>query len=345
MMEQPSIEEIKQSGEQAGTRDTGGEDKAQDKIVSPWFRPATTHTQEFDLILLMTAGQKRYLITLRKGQHLHTHLGIFAHDAMIGQTWGTMVLSTLDQPGLVLEPALSDLMTHIKRGTQIIYPKDAAYLVHRLNLRAGSRIVEAGTGSGVLTTALAWAVAPLGKVYTYEVRPDTYNLARRNLERVGLLPYVEMALGSIDQGFRQQEVDALFLDVRTPWEFLGHARTALKPGGFFASLLPTTNQVSDLLAALDEHGYSDVAVEELLLRAYKPVPERLRPDDNMNGHTGFLVFARCMPLGIEMERWQSKERLRYRARKKMQEEIAEEEARRAANDEGEGRKYPKLPLP
>jgi tRNA (adenine57-N1/adenine58-N1)-methyltransferase len=276
---------------------------------------------------------------------LHTHLGIFAHDEMIGQPWGTMLLSTLEQPGLVLEPSLSDLMTHVKRGTQIIYPKDAAYLVHRLNLRAGSRVVEAGTGSGVLTTALAWAVAPLGKVYTYEVRADTYQLARRNLERVGLLPYVEMSLGSIDDGFRQRDVDALFLDVRTPWEFLEAARGALKPGGFFASLLPTTNQVSDLLTGLDAHGFADVAVEELLLRAYKPVADRLRPDDNMNGHTGFLVFARCMPLGIELERWQGKERQRYRARKKMEEEIAEEAARRAAAGSQDQRKYPKLPLP
>ena len=315
------------------------------KPVSPWFRPATTHTQERDLVLLMVAGQKRYLITLRKGQQLHTHLGIFNHDEMIGQPWGTVVLSSLEQPALVLEASLSDLMTHVKRGTQIIYPKDAAYLVHRMNLRAGSRVVEAGTGSGVLTSALAWAVAPLGKVYTYEVRPDTYQLARRNLERVGMLPYVEMSLGSIDEGFRQRGVDALFLDVRSPGDFMDAARTALKPGGFFASLVPTTNQVSDLLNALDVHGFGDVGVEELLLRAYKPVAERLRPDDNMNGHTGFLVFARCMPLGIEMERWQGKDRQRYRARRRMEEEIAQEAARRAADTSDDQRKYPKLPLP
>ncbi len=206
-------------------------------------------------------------------------------------------------------------------------------------------MVEAGTGSGVLTAALAWAVAPLGKVYTYEVRPDTYQLARRNLERVGLLPYVEMSLGSIDDGFRQVGVDALFLDVRTPWDFLDAARRALKPGGFFASLVPTTNQVIDLLSGLDEHGYGDVAVEELLLRAYKPVPERLRPDDNMNGHTGYLVFARCMPPGIDVERWQGKDRQRYRARKRMEEEIAEEAARRASDPDTPPRKYPRLPLP
>lgn len=316
-----------------------------EKVESRWFQPASTHTEEYDLVLLMVAGQKRYLITLRRGQHLHTHLGIFAHDDMIGKPWGELILSTLEQPGLVLEPALGDLMTHVKRGSQIIYPKDAAYLVQRLNLRAGSRVVEAGTGSGVLTSALAWAVAPMGRVYTYEVRSETYQLARRNLERVGLLPYVEMYLASIDEGFKQQGADALFLDVRTPWDYLGAVRAALKPGGFFASLVPTTNQVSDLLTGLDQHGFADVAVEELLLRAYKPIPERLRPDDNMNGHTGFLVFARCMPEGIDTERWQGKERQRYRARKQMEDEIAEEAARREADEPTEKRKYPRLPLP
>src|SRR5690606_20994263 len=134
---------------------------------SPWFRERTTHAQEHDLVLLMVAGQKRYLITLRRGQVLHTHVGIYAHDDLIGQPWGTQVESTLQQPALVLEPSLGDVMTRLKRGTQIIYPKDAAYLVHRLNLRAGCEVVEAGTGSGVLTTALAWAVAPTGRVYTY----------------------------------------------------------------------------------------------------------------------------------------------------------------------------------
>lgn len=312
---------------------------------SPWFRGATTHTQERDLVLLLTVDLKRYLITLRPGQELHTHLGIYAHNDIIGTAWGGTVTSSMDQPALLLEPALTDLMTHLKRGTQIIYPKDAAYLVHRLNLRAGSTVIEAGTGSGGLTMALAWAVAPAGRVYTYEARSDTYHLARRNLERVGLLPYVEMYEGSIEEGFRQTGVDALFLDVRHPWKYLAHVNAALKPGGFFAGLLPTTNQVSELLAALDNHSFTDVAVEELLLRAYKPVPDRLRPDDTMIGHTGFLVFARGLTAGMDLSRWQSKERQRFRARQRMQEEIAAEAARRTAAKPEDGRKYPKLPLP
>jgi tRNA (adenine57-N1/adenine58-N1)-methyltransferase len=80
--------------------------------------------------------------------------------------------------------------------------------------------------------------------------------------------------------------------VPNPWDYTGQARRALKGGGFFGSLLPTANQVSDLLIALQRDGYEFVEVCELLLRYYKTVPARLRPADRMVAHTGYLVFGR-----------------------------------------------------
>jgi tRNA (adenine57-N1/adenine58-N1)-methyltransferase len=155
-----------------------------------------------------------------------------------------------------------------------------------------------------------------------------------------------MHLGSIEEGFRQTGVDALFLDVREPWHYLAAVRGALKTGGFFAGLLPTTNQVCDLIAGLEATSFGDVAVEELLLRSYKAAPDRLRPDDMMIGHTGYLVFARSLPAEADAARWQSRDRLRYRARRQMQDDIAAEAERRSQASEGDtGRKYPRLPLP
>ncbi len=308
-------------------------------------RPPLTTAQAGDLILLTTQDGKRYLVRLREGAKFHCHLGTLNHDDLIGQPLGATVYSQLGHPLLLLEPSLSDLMKRVKRATQIIYPKDAAYLVHRLNLRAGSRVIEAGTGSGSLTIALAWAVAPTGRVYTYEARPETFRTAQRNLERAGMLPYVEMHQASIQEGFRQSGVDALVLDVREPWRFLEQVREALRPGGFFASLVPTTNQVSGLLEGMEATGFADIDVVELLLRRYKPVPDRLRPDENMVGHTGFLVFGRPILDPEDPQRWLSRERKRYQARKATQARIAAEEARRAAEQEQGGKKYPRLPLP
>lgn len=295
--------------------------------------------------MLVTPDSKRFLLRIQPGKIQHTHRGQYHHDALVGEHFGNTVQSQIGHAALLLEPAVGDLMRHLKRGTQIIYAKDAAYLVHRLNLRAGSTVIEAGTGSGALTTALAWSVAPSGRVYTYEARTETHELARQNLKRFDLLPYVEMFNASIADGFQQENVDALFLDVREPWRFLEQAHAALRPGGFFASLLPTTNQVSQLLAELEERPFANVEVEELLLRRYKPVPDRLRPEDEMTGHTGFLVFARSISGEIDPARWLSRDRKRYRARQKAQERIEAEEERRAQEIASGGPKYPRLPLP
>ncbi|MEZ4660632.1 MAG: tRNA (adenine-N1)-methyltransferase [Caldilineaceae bacterium] len=298
-----------------------------------------------DLVLLVTLDSKEFLVTVGPEQVLDTHRGQFKHDLLLGQPFGATVNSELGHPALMLAPSLPDLMRHVRRGTQVIYAKDAAYLVHRLGLRAGSTIIEAGTGSGALTIALAWAVAPTGRVYTYEMRPDTFELARKNLTRMGLQPHVEMHCASIENGFAQTDVDALFLDVREPWRYLAQVHAALRPGGHFACLLPTTNQVTDLLRSLDQSPFAAVAVEELLLRRYKPVPDRLRPEDEMIGHTGYLLFARAISSSIDTQQWLSRDRKRYRARQRAMTAIKAEERRRAQEIADGGPKYPRLPLP
>ncbi len=321
------------------------EDSAAQAGSDQWFPPRREPFRLGDLVLLVASDQSRYLVTLRPGEQLHTHQGVFAHDAIVGVRAGHAVTSVLGHVALALEPGLDDLMRHLKRGSQVIYAKDAAWIVHRLGLRAGSRVIEAGTGSGGMTMALAWAVAPTGVVYTYEARDDAYAVARRNLERVRLLPYVQMHQASIEEGFRQEGVDALFLDVREPWRFLAQVRAALRPGGCFAGLLPTTNQVSNLLEGLESQGFADIVVEELLLRPYKPVPDRLRPVDTMPAHTGFLVFARVLGDVAEAGRWLGKQRQRYLARRAAEERHAAEAETRERERNPEGKKYPRLPLP
>ncbi|MCB0136333.1 MAG: hypothetical protein KDD75_14605, partial [Caldilineaceae bacterium] len=190
-----------------------------------------------------------------------------------------------------------------------------------------------------------WAVMPTGMVFTHEVRPDIYQVARENLARLGLLPYVKMFVTDIDDGFKADDVDAVFLDVREPWHYLPAARKALRPGGFFASLLPTANQVIELLNGFDRHHFADVSVEELILRRYKATPDRFRPDDNLIGHTGYLIFARCIDAREDLARWQRPERQRYEARMRTQAEIEAQAQERADDIAAGGKKYPPMPLP
>ncbi len=245
-----------------------------------------------DLIMLVGRDHKHFILRLEAGAELQTHRGVIRHDDMIGKPWGTLVPSHLGSPFYLLQPALHDLLLGIRRSSQIIFPKDIGYIMLRLSVGPGKTVLEAGTGSGALTTAFAWAVGPDGRVLSYDRRADMQELARRNLRRVGLVDRVTFRLRDIGEGFEDGEVDSLFLDLPDPHNYLPQARAALKGGGALGAILPTTNQVTLLLDALRRERFAFVEVCELSLRFYKPVPERLRPTDRMVAHTGYLVFAR-----------------------------------------------------
>jgi tRNA (adenine57-N1/adenine58-N1)-methyltransferase len=247
-----------------------------------------------ELALLVGRDRKSFILRLETGAELHTHRGFIRHDDLIGSAWGSKAPTHLNHPFLLLRPSTDDIIRDLKRTTQIIYPKDAGYILMRMAITSGCRVVEAGTGSGALTIVLAQVVGPKGRVYSYEARPEMQELARQNLKRMGLGKNVEFKLRDIASGFDEQDVDALFLDVPAPWDYLEQAHRALAGGSFFGCILPTTNQVARVLGALEETGFGLIEVEELLLRPYKAVPARLRPMDRMVAHTGYLVFARTL---------------------------------------------------
>jgi tRNA (adenine57-N1/adenine58-N1)-methyltransferase len=248
--------------------------------------------QAGDLALLVGKSHKNFIVRLTPGGELQTHRGVVKFDDLIGQPWGTLSFSHKGNPFHLLQPSLADLLLQTKRTTQIMYPKDIGFILVTMGIGPGQHVVEAGTGSGALTTALAFTVGPQGRVFSYETREDMQNLARKNLDRVSLADRVIFKLRDIAEGFDEQDVDALFLDLPNPEDYLAQARAALKNGGFFGCILPTTNQVTLLVAALERHTFAFIEVCETLLRFYKPVAERLRPTDRMVAHTGYLIFAR-----------------------------------------------------
>jgi tRNA (adenine57-N1/adenine58-N1)-methyltransferase len=250
-----------------------------------------------DLAQLVGLRHKHFILTLQAGAKFETHRGILQHDDLIGQPWGTQVFSHINAPFFLLQPSLADLINELPRTTQILYPKDIGFILITMGVGPGQTVMEAGTGSGSMTTALAFAVGPQGRVLSYEIKQDVQNLARKNLTRFGLESRVDFKLRDIQQGFDETNVDAFFLDVPNPYDYTGQVRAALKPGGYMCCLIPTFNQVEKTLMALRQNNFAFVEVCELLLRYYKPEPARIRPTDRMVAHTGFLVFARRIEPG------------------------------------------------
>jgi tRNA (adenine57-N1/adenine58-N1)-methyltransferase len=245
-----------------------------------------------DLFILVSPRGRQFLRRLERGRDVHSGDGVISAEALLGLEYGSELLTHQGIPFRLKRPGLYDLLRHIRRQTQVIYPKDIAYICLRLGVGNGKKIIEAGSGSGGLTLALSWFSGEKGRVFTYEAREEFFELCRRNLEWAGLGGNVTQYRRDIAEGFEQTDADALFLDVRTPWDYLEQAQKAVKPGAPLAFLLPTVDQVGRLLLGLEHGPFDEVEVEELLIRRWKPVAERLRPEDRMVAHTGFLVFAR-----------------------------------------------------
>ena len=269
------------------------------------LQPVSSIARAGDLAQLVGLRHKHFIIPLQAGARFETHRGILQHDDLIGKQWGTQVFSHTGAPFFLLQPSLADLLIDLPRTTQILYPKDIGFILVTMGVGYGQKVMEAGTGSGSMTTALAHAVGPDGSVISYEIKPDVQNLARKNLNRFGLDSRVDFKLRDIQQGFDETDADSFFLDVPNPYDFTAQVRAALKPGGFLCCLIPTFNQVEKTLYALSRNKFAFLEVCEILLRYYQPEPSRLRPTDRMVAHTGFLVFARKIepstdPRGVEL---------------------------------------------
>jgi tRNA (adenine57-N1/adenine58-N1)-methyltransferase len=244
--------------------------------------------QEGDDVLLYLDKKRTYLVNVKDGKQFHTHKGFLGLGELIGKPFGSTATSSLGVTFHVLKPLIRDRIMKTERRTQVLYPKDIGFLLFQLDIGSGSRVVEAGTGSGALTMALANAVRPNGMVYTYEINPKFQNIASRNIERAGLSEFVELIEGDITEGIAEKEIDAIVLDLATPWVIVPMVSRTLKGGGVFASFSPTIEQVVKTVAILKEQPFVDVETIELILKRWAKTDKQA----TLDRHSGYITTAR-----------------------------------------------------
>ncbi len=247
---------------------------------------------EGDLILLVFDEKRRWLVKVEKDKEFHTHKGVIKLNDVIGKTYGSSVKSSTGAKFRVFKPLPRDYILKMRRITQIIYPKDIGLILLYSGIGPGWKVVEAGTGSGALTVVLAYYVRPDGHIYTYEVREEFQKLAIKNIKNAALEKYVTFKLKDISEGIDERNVDAVILDMATPWLVVPHAYEALKEGGSFVSYSPTIEQVQKTVFSLLKTGFFDIITIECFTRRILVREGKTRPATSMISHTGYLTFAR-----------------------------------------------------
>jgi tRNA (adenine57-N1/adenine58-N1)-methyltransferase len=241
-------------------------------------------------VLLVDAKKRRYLLTLRPDAGFHTHVGIVAHNDLIGAFEGSTVLGSTGRRFLVVRPTLSEMVLKMPRGAQVIYPKDLAAILMEADIAPGMQVLEAGVGSGALSMAMLRAGA---SVVGYELREDFAGRAQENVAAmVGDRADYRVELRDVYLGIQEQGLDRVVLDLPEPWRVVPHAEVALRSGGIICAYLPTINQSSHFRQVLEKSAFGMASTLEVLHRTWHIEDRSVRPDHRMVGHTGFLTTAR-----------------------------------------------------
>jgi tRNA (adenine57-N1/adenine58-N1)-methyltransferase catalytic subunit len=246
-------------------------------------------------MLLVDQRDRTYLFRLQAGGTYHTHSGTLAHDALIGRPEGTRAETSGGMVVTAFRPRFADYALKMKRGAQVIYPKDLGPLLTYADIYPGARVLEAGTGSGSLTIALCRAVGDAGTVVSYEARGEHHAQAVQNIEGFfGKIPDgLDLRIGDIrDVGRTGERFDRCVLDLAAPWEPLTEIAEVLEPGGVCCAYVPTTIQLQQVVLALPAQGFLHIGSFEVMRRGWHVTERSVRPDHRMVGHTGFLTVAR-----------------------------------------------------
>jgi tRNA (adenine57-N1/adenine58-N1)-methyltransferase catalytic subunit len=261
--------------------------------------------QPGDQVQLTDPKGRQHRLVLTAGKTFHTHKGAIAHDELIGQPEGSLVVSSGGTPYIALRPLLADYTLSMARGAAVVYPKDAAQIIALADVFPGATVVEAGAGSGALSCWLLRAVGEDGLVFSYERRPDFAEIARANVEgyfggphpawrlTTGGLPPAAAAVAAVG------EADRVVLDMLSPWDHAETAAAVLVPGGLVCCYVATTTQLARTVTALREQGnFAEPAAWESMQRGWHVDGLAVRPEHRMVGHTGFLITARRLAEGV-----------------------------------------------
>ena len=245
-------------------------------------------------VLLVDRKARRYLVTLAEGGQFHTHAGWVPHDDIIGKEEGVTARSTAGAWFQAVRPTLADFIVKMRRGAQVIYPKDLGSILMLADVFPGARVLEAGVGSGALSMALLRAGA---EVVGYELRPDFAELALANVASFlgcDALTRYRVEQRDVYEGIDETGLDRVVLDLPEPWRAVKFAEAALHPGGILVAYLPSIVQVSQLREALDAGAFAMAETLEVLVRSWHVQGQAVRPDHRMVAHTGFLTAARLL---------------------------------------------------
>jgi tRNA (adenine57-N1/adenine58-N1)-methyltransferase len=237
-------------------------------------------------VILVVCDDREFLCA--PGDEVHSDLGVLdvPEDVEPGETLETH----LGEEFTVRALRGPDLFNHLERTGAPMMPKDIGLVVGHTGAAAGDRVLDAGTGTGVLAAYLGRLGAD---VVTYERDPEFADVARENMELAAVADRVEVRTGDVTEEIDDLSgFDLLTLDTQNAPEVVARASELLVPGGYVAVYSPFVENARAANEAAREAGLADVETLETMQRRMDFDDRGSRPTTGGVGHTGYLLFAR-----------------------------------------------------
>ncbi|KHN95665.1 tRNA methyltransferase complex GCD14 subunit [Metarhizium album ARSEF 1941] len=210
----------------------------------------------------------------------------------------------------VLRPTPELWTSSLPHRTQVVYTPDYSYILQRIRARPGTRIIEAGAGSGSFTHASARAVYSgypesdsdsdaRGKVFSFEFHKPRFEKMDAEIKQHALQGIVQVTHRDVyEEGFlingTSPQASAIFLDLPAPWEALHHLarRKTLKGGkldehsgdwespldpnksAHICTFSPCIEQVTRTVTELRTLGWTDIDMVEIAHRGFNIMRDR-----------------------------------------------------------------------
>jgi tRNA (adenine57-N1/adenine58-N1)-methyltransferase len=191
----------------------------------------------------------------------------------------------------VVEPNLIDLMGKMKRGAQVITPKDASLILAYTGIPSDSLIVDAGSGSGFLSIFLA-NYCKEGKIVTYERNEEFHKKVIENIKLSCLKNIEAKKRDVLKKFFDEKDVDMVTLDMKGAEKIVSKCHGILKSGGWLVVYSPHIEQVEKVRSEIEKNDFTQVRTVESIVREWKSDYGFTRPKNKGLVHTGWLTFAR-----------------------------------------------------
>ena len=248
-----------------------------------------------DVPVIIKGPDGKKILVVLGDRNIETHYGVI--DPSKIEKLPATHLTSSEIEVLIYLPSYTDFVLNMKRGAQIIYPKDVSSILLDGDIWNGAVVLEIGSGSGALTLALVLSVGDAGYVFSIDNNQKNQYRASKTIERFlqhkeiinRNYEFINIEAEDVDISKFNKNISHVITDIPEPWSVVG--KFDIKTNIKWISYLPNISQVQLINESLIEHGYTNIYIKEIIEREWRVKGKVVRPEHNLKGHTGFLVFA------------------------------------------------------